>query len=132
MKLFRDPDSYDLRRYAVVCWMFSLPFHYVFWVSVYHYLRHGGYASPSSIAVVLAMGVAALGLGYFGLALYRYPNSALELFLPSWFLYVCSAVLAANAIYQLVLPHNLWFVVESLVTAAAAFLLARRRGRRDA
>ena len=131
MKLPGDADTYYLRLYAVVCWFISLPFHYVFWMSAYDYGRSGGAMSTTSVAIALAMGVAAFGLGYFGLALYRYPASGLKLFLPSSFLYVSSALLAANAIYQLSLPGNLLTALESSTVSVAAFFLARRRDRHE-
>ena len=123
-----DADEGHRKGYAVLCGLISLPFHYVFWLSLYQWVRDRPSVSPTTMSVVIAMGLAAFALTYFAYALYASRPGSSEARLPNLVLYIASAVLAANAVYQFATLYLL-AGVESLAVSVGAFLLARSRGR---
>jgi drug/metabolite transporter (DMT)-like permease len=117
----------DDRELAVVCGLISLPFHYVFWTSIFELVRDRPSMSLTASLVVAAMGCAAISLSYLAFALITSRISSSTMRLPNPILYVASVLLVANAIFQFESRHVLWGV-ESLAVSLGAFLLARRRG----
>ena len=116
--------------FAIFCGLLSLPFHYVFWRSVFEWARDRPSITPTTFFVVAGMGIAAMGLSYLPFALSRAEASTRELRLPNPVLYVVSVLLIANAVFQFETRQIAWGI-ESLTLSLGAFLLAvLRRGRR--
>ena len=116
-------------KLAFVCGVISLPFHYVFWRSIFEWVRDRPSVSPTTFLVVLGMVIAAMVLNYLPFALSPAKASTRGLRLPNTVLYVASVLLIANAVYQFEGRQLLWGL-ESLAASLGAFLLALKRGER--
>lgn len=115
--------------FAIVCGLISLPFHYVFWRSVFEWARDKPSITLTTFFVVAAMGLAAMVLNYLPFALSRAEASTRELRLPNPVMYAVSVLLIANAVFQFESRQMLWGL-ESLAVSIGVFLLARKRRRR--
>lgn len=109
--------------------LLSLPFHYVFWRSLFEWIRDRPSISPTTFLVVVGMGAAALALNYLPFALSPAKASTRELRLPNPVLYVVSLLLIGNAVFQFQIGQVFWGL-ESLAVSAGAFLLALKRSER--
>ena len=123
----RDSGPSDRKFYAVICGLLSLPFHYVFWTSIFEFVRLRFSTSLTTVLVVTAMGLVAIGLSYFAFALFRSKATNRIALLPNSALYAASALLVANALFQFK-TRNMLAGVESLAVSLGAFLLAKSRG----
>lgn len=129
MKPNREPNPRDFEL-AVVCGVISLPFHYVFWTSVFEWVRDKPVLTATPVLVVCAAGVVALVLTWLALSLSK-SNSRVTTVgwrLPNPVLFVVSFLLIGNAIYQYK-TRNYLACIQSLAVSIGAFLLARDRSR---
>lgn len=116
-------------KFAILCGVLSLPFHYVFWRSMFEWARDRPSVSLTTFLVVASMGVAGMVLTYLPFALSRAEASTRDLRLPNLFLYVVSVLLIANAVFQFGTRQLAWGF-ESLAISLGAFLLALKRSER--
>ena len=126
MDEFREADQGDRAGYAAMLVMFSLPFHYVFWLGLYQWIRYGPYVTPHAALILGGMGFAAFALGWFAWWLCASGAQPRQWQLPRPFLLGMAVLLVANAVYQSM--HMEWLHAHgSLTLGVGAFLLARRR-----
>lgn len=125
MKKWVDPGALGIAAIFIVI---SLPFHYVFLVSIYEWVRYRPSVSLTTFLVVSAMGAAGLGLTWLAFALSTSGmRTTRRMRLPNVVLYVASAVFFPNALFQFGVGEFAW-CFQSLVVSIGAFLLARKRG----
>ncbi len=89
------------RRYGVafLCLLFSLPWHYILWLSLYKIVRYRDPPTTEAVYILAAVGVAAYALSRWAYLLVRGPRPGAGALLSNPLLWVAAVLFGALAVF---------------------------------
>ncbi len=120
------------RRYgvALLCLLFSLPWHYILWLSLYKIVRYRDPPTTEAVYVLAAVGVAAYALSRWAYLLFRGPRPGAGALLSNPLLWVAALLFGALAVFTAVTSPDKFRAalhLGGLALAAGSLAIFRRR-----